>query len=253
MRIKRIILINLLLISVILSGIGCTAGTPVVLQSASAVSVLANNSTSSATTNKLTVYQGNMNKKHMSEPTLQKYNGKVVEHTDLSYEDLNVKCTSDAYHSTSSKFILANNEGVLLTMTTSRTDITANDVFIIHDSGLKLDTHVINKTDETSTLHVYITNSTPGKSGNASIFIYTYNDYLSGTSTVPGYLVTLDWSSSQNSKISTTQAKEQVVYITITGERYHVQKTCVRKPIESTLSEAKSHGLTPCQKCSKGW
>lgn len=46
---------------------------------------------------------------------------------------------------------------------------------------------------------------------------------------------------------------ERAVYITPTGERYHFSSTCGGKnSSESTLSNAKSLGLTPCKKCANG-
>ena len=41
------------------------------------------------------------------------------------------------------------------------------------------------------------------------------------------------------------------VYITRTGKRYHYKASCAGKnAISTTLSDAKSRGLTPCQKCA---
>lgn len=46
----------------------------------------------------------------------------------------------------------------------------------------------------------------------------------------------------------------QIVYTTKTGKRYHSRKTCsglsnANAIYESTLSQAKGKGLTPCAKC----
>lgn len=45
------------------------------------------------------------------------------------------------------------------------------------------------------------------------------------------------------------QSKDQVVYITRAGKRYH-RPTCRYAKIPSTLSEAQKCCLTPCQVCN---
>lgn len=50
---------------------------------------------------------------------------------------------------------------------------------------------------------------------------------------------------------STTQEKEDVVYRTPKGKRYHLDPDCGGKNSYSvTISKAKKAGLTPCQKCA---
>lgn len=51
--------------------------------------------------------------------------------------------------------------------------------------------------------------------------------------------------------IQTSEAAEQVVYGTKSGKRYHKTPSCsnMKDPIEMTLSEAQSRGLTPCKRC----
>ena len=65
--------------------------------------------------------------------------------------------------------------------------------------------------------------------------------------------------SSSNSKTSSSQSTSkapdmpngsQIVYITKTGKRYHYDSTCNGGTyFQTSLSDAKSRGLTPCQKC----
>lgn len=53
-------------------------------------------------------------------------------------------------------------------------------------------------------------------------------------------------------EISTTTilyAKEQIVYVTRTGKKYHKRKCGNGKYYKSTLSNAKKKGLTACKKC----
>lgn len=42
-----------------------------------------------------------------------------------------------------------------------------------------------------------------------------------------------------------------IVYITRTGKKYHARSSCVKHPIKTTLSNAKSMGYTPCKKCCR--
>ena len=53
-------------------------------------------------------------------------------------------------------------------------------------------------------------------------------------------------------KITVTKQTSKKVYVTPTGKRYHLKSTCGGKNSKaSTLSKAKSMGLTPCKKCAK--
>lgn len=52
-------------------------------------------------------------------------------------------------------------------------------------------------------------------------------------------------------KKSTTKATGGNCYITPTGKRYHLSKSCAGKnATKSTIKKAKSKGLTPCKKCA---
>lgn len=49
------------------------------------------------------------------------------------------------------------------------------------------------------------------------------------------------------------EPKEQMVYVTPTGKRYHYNSNCGNGSYsQTTLSNAKSMGLTPCKKCAGG-
>ena len=51
---------------------------------------------------------------------------------------------------------------------------------------------------------------------------------------------------------STTITDGQTVYVTPTGKRYHLKASCAGKnATPSTVSKAKSRGLTPCKKCAQ--
>lgn len=50
---------------------------------------------------------------------------------------------------------------------------------------------------------------------------------------------------------TTSTSNSQTVYVTPTGKRYHYSSSCAGKnATRSTLSDAKSRGLTPCKKCA---
>lgn len=50
-----------------------------------------------------------------------------------------------------------------------------------------------------------------------------------------------------------TNVNDRTVYVTETGKRYHYDSNCGNGTYyESTLSQAESRGLTPCQKCAGG-
>lgn len=58
--------------------------------------------------------------------------------------------------------------------------------------------------------------------------------------------------SSSTSQTSSNKSNGQTVYVTPTGKRYHYSPSCGGKNSSATtLSNAKSRGLTPCQKCAK--
>ncbi len=65
----------------------------------------------------------------------------------------------------------------------------------------------------------------------------TYSSYTNCTVYVPGK-VTL--------KSTTTP---MYCYITKTGEKYHLRKSCVQNPIKTTIAKAKKAGYEPCKKC----
>lgn len=59
-------------------------------------------------------------------------------------------------------------------------------------------------------------------------------------------------SSSGSSTSSSSTQNSQTVYVTPTGKRYHLSPTCGGKnSTATTLSNAKSMGLTPCKKCAQ--
>lgn len=58
--------------------------------------------------------------------------------------------------------------------------------------------------------------------------------------------------SGSSSQASSNKSNGQTVYVTPTGKRYHYSPSCGGKNSSATtLSNAKSRGLTPCQKCAK--
>ena len=58
--------------------------------------------------------------------------------------------------------------------------------------------------------------------------------------------------SSSGSSTSSSIQNSQTVYVTPTGKRYHLSPTCGGKnSTATTLSNAKSMGLTPCKKCAQ--
>ena len=59
-------------------------------------------------------------------------------------------------------------------------------------------------------------------------------------------------SNSGSSTSSSSTQNSQTVYVTPTGKRYHLSPTCGGKnSTATTLSNAKSMGLTPCKKCAQ--
>ena len=58
--------------------------------------------------------------------------------------------------------------------------------------------------------------------------------------------------SNSGSSTSSSTQNSQTVYVTPTGKRYHLSPTCGGKnSTATTLSNAKSMGLTPCKKCAQ--
>ena len=50
-----------------------------------------------------------------------------------------------------------------------------------------------------------------------------------------------------------TEATEEMVWVSVTGKKYHAKKTCsnMKNPSYVSLTEAKSSGYEPCKKCYK--
>ncbi len=58
--------------------------------------------------------------------------------------------------------------------------------------------------------------------------------------------------SEQKEMVTNTEPKEENVYVTPTGKRYHLDPDCGGKNSTlSTISAAKRRGLTPCKKCAQ--
>lgn len=77
-------------------------------------------------------------------------------------------------------------------------------------------------------------------------------DYGDGTnnSSAPSNTAPLPNSTNQPSSTQSNTSNRQTVYVTKTGKKYHYSSTCNGgKYYPSTLSEALSLGLTPCNKC----
>lgn len=55
----------------------------------------------------------------------------------------------------------------------------------------------------------------------------------------------------QTTEQTTTTEKEEMVWVSNTGSKYHSNPNCsnMRNPVKETLSDAKSRGLSPCSKC----
>ena len=48
-----------------------------------------------------------------------------------------------------------------------------------------------------------------------------------------------------------TSSDGKVVYVTSTGEKYHLSESCVESGIKTTLSDALAYEYKPCGKCAK--
>ena len=61
---------------------------------------------------------------------------------------------------------------------------------------------------------------------------------------------TVTWDANTETAAVAYQLKDQKIYVTATGERYHYDGNCNGGTYyEATLAEAMGRGLTPCQKC----
>lgn len=93
--------------------------------------------------------------------------------------------------------------------------------------------------------------STASSSSKASTSTSTSSSTQSKSTKQTTSSLTTKQSSSGSSTSSSTQ-NSQTVYVTPTGKRYHLSPTCGGKnSTATTLSNAKSMGLTPCKKCAQ--
>lgn len=92
--------------------------------------------------------------------------------------------------------------------------------------------------------------STASSSSKASTSTSTSSSTQSKSTKQTTSSSTTKQSSSGSSTSSSSTQNSQTVYVTPTGKRYHLSPTCGGKnSTATTLSNAKSMGLTPCKKC----
>ena len=79
---------------------------------------------------------------------------------------------------------------------------------------------------------------------------------INGRTMVPARFVseamdcTVTWYGKTSTAAVADRLKEQHIYVTATGKRYHFSGTCNGGTYyEATLAEALGRGLTPCDKC----
>ena len=94
--------------------------------------------------------------------------------------------------------------------------------------------------------------STASSSSKASTSTSTSSSTQSKSTKQTTSSSTTKQSSSGSSTSSSSTQNSQTVYVTPTGKRYHLKATCGGKNSRATtLSNAKSMGLTPCKKCAQ--
>ena len=91
-------------------------------------------------------------------------------------------------------------------------------------------------------------NSTPSENDTTSVSSSS-SQTISSSESTPSVNQPSTSKPSQNT--SSEQVKEDVVYRTPSGKRYHIDPDCGGKNSYSvTISKAKNAGLTPCKKCA---
>lgn len=132
---------------------------------------------------------------------------------------------------------------------------TQNDNSISQDLNIqKSDTETVNK--EASQPVAQSSTKTPSSNAQGSGSGNGKSTTSSSKSTGTTSSSTNKSSSSTSKKVtgssSTTITDGQTVYVTPTGKRYHLKASCAGKnATPSTVSKAKSRGLTPCKKCAQ--
>lgn len=104
-----------------------------------------------------------------------------------------------------------------------------------------------------------ITISSRDKTGNTTIYLKDTNADVSSKSikvTVEDKKAIAEAKkkaeeAQQTTEQTTTTEKEEMVWVSNTGSKYHSNPNCsnMRNPVQRTLSYAKSRGLSPCSKC----
>ena len=174
-----------------------------------------------------------------SENIVQTSNIYEYEGIRLTASDLSVTTRSDYAHIESDRIVMGNGEGATISIDTSVSDVTADDLIIIFDKEyLKVEKDVFSIGEKTR-LNYYVTGK---KVGESHVVIMTNYDYVIHGEDAPGYVVDFE-------KLNSNDGK--VVYVT-SSDKYHYSKDCAgENATKTTYRDAKAYDLKPCGKCAK--
>ncbi len=159
----------------------------------------------------------------------------------LTADDLSVSYLSDYAHVDSETVYLGNGEGVTITVDTSVTSVTAEDILLFYDEELlSAKTEDAIEVENKTRIEFYIT----GKSScSTQIAIITNYDYLTKGDKAEGFVFDVE-------KLDSSEGK--VCYVTPYGEKYHFKEKCAGKnAVRTTFRDAATCGYEPCGKCAK--
>lgn len=159
----------------------------------------------------------------------------------LTADDISVSTTTDYGHINTSSCYLGNGEGVTVTVETSVSGISYDDIILQYDENL-LTVKEMGPYEASGKIHLryYVTGN---KQGTSELSIITVYDLLSDDENVFGYTLNIR---------KLDEYYGRVCYVTRNGEKYHLSEKCPgENAIKTTYYDASANGLEPCKKCAK--
>lgn len=164
-----------------------------------------------------------------------------VENPFIDPGDWTISSYTDYAHD-SEIIILGNKEGVALSIEAPKPNLTFDDFAVIYDEELLAceEKTIIDSFKDKTILKYRITHTSPGTS---EVFVVSMYEYMELGDECLGYSLTVR---------GLDQTDGRIVYVTPTGEKYHLSADCAgENAIATTLWDVRQYEYEPCGKCAK--
>ena len=151
-----------------------------------------------------------------------------------------IRTKTEYAHVDSDVIRLGNKERVWITIEASPATLTMDDFIVDYDDAMLEIVDVVSTTVG-DTLRIEIAVKAKSSGVSEIIICSGYELYEDGENAT-AYILTVNGLTSSDGK---------VVYVTSTGEKYHLSASCVESGIKTTLSDALAYEYKPCGKCAK--